>query len=190
MAGAMTDVSPEVLRELLRYEPDTGKLFWLERDVDWFTDGKHPAERRANIWNARYAGKEAFTACNSEGYRFGKVLNDPYKSHRVAWAVFRGEWPPEEIDHINGDRGDNRIVNLRAVTRLENHRNKKKPKNNTSGVIGVSFRKRDQKWKAQIMVKGKHLHLGCFANKADAIAARKAAEVKYGFHANHGRAGT
>ncbi len=97
------------------------------------------------------------------------------------------EWPRDQIDHINGVRTDNRIGNLRSVTSRENSRNLKLPTNNTSGRIGVMWSGRDSKWLAVIQVDGGKKHLGYFDNFEDASNARKAAELKYDFHENHGR---
>ncbi len=91
------------------------------------------------------------------------------------------------IDHINGDRGDNRISNLRVVTSTENNRNKAINKNNTSGVTGVTWSKSRRKWIAQIHIGKIGKALGGFDRVEDAIAARKNAETRYGFHENHGR---
>lgn len=110
--------SPEVLRQLLRYEPDTGKLFWLHRAADLF-----PSKSAAKSWNARFAGAEALATDNGQGYLAGRINGRPLKAHRVVWAISYGEWPIGEIDHINGNPGDNRIANLRAVGRTENTRN-------------------------------------------------------------------
>ena len=178
--------SPELLRKLLRYEPDTGKLYWRSRTPDMFTGGKRPVVQRCQRWNSRYAGEEAMKS-NSNGYKHGQVLQATHKAHRVIWAIFHGYWPIHEVDHIYGDRADNRISMLRSVSPQGNSRNKKTPCNNTSGHLGVSWRKQVSKWSASIGVDGKDLNLGYFIHKADAIAARKAAEVKYGFHKNHGR---
>lgn len=172
---------PELLRKLLRYEPETGKLFWRKRPPEMFG-------RRANFlaWNKRWAGKAAFTAYR-QGYHQGRVLSQNLVAHRVIWALHTGAWPEHQIDHINGNRADNRWRNLRAVTSAENMRNKRQRSNNTSGVTGVSWAKEKRKWLADIRVNGKQIHIGRFDQKADAIAARKAAEKQYGFHPNHGR---
>jgi len=98
-----------------------------------------------------------------------------------------GAWPPDQIDHVNGVRTDNRIENLRSVTHAENGRNQAIPRNNTSGVMGVARRTRGKKWHAQIKVGGKQIHLGSFDDKDEAIAARAAADIEHGFHENHGR---
>lgn len=177
-----TTTTPDLLRKLLRYEPDTGKLFWRERPIEMFS-----ADRHMNAWNARYKNREAFTTDNGKGYRKGKIFNKTTKAHRVIWAIHYGSWPDDQIDHINGVSDDNRIKNLRVVTNAENSRNKSMQKNNTSGVMGVYWCKDISKWKAQIQCNGKSIHLGYFTSKDDAIAARADAESKYGFHKNHGR---
>lgn len=172
--------SPEMLRKLLRYDPDTGKLFWQHRKIEMFAH-----ERSWKMWNTKYFGKEAFT-CLANGYRQGTIFYRGYQAHRVIWAIRHGKWV-KYIDHINGVRDDNRIENLRSVTHKENMQNSARPKNNTSGVTGVCRAKALSKWMAYIRVDYKQIHLGFFTDKADAIAARKAAEEKYGFHKNHGR---
>lgn len=179
--------APEDIRKLLRYEPDTGKLYWLERTPDLFEDGKQSAETVCRRWNTRYAGKEALTSDNGKGYRQGAIFSRVYFAHRVIWAIAHNEWPADQIDHINGVKNDNRIENLRAVTNQENHKNQKLSSNNTSGVTGVYWRPARRKWQVRIYVNGRLLHLGLYVNKDEAVAARKAAEVKYGFHENHGR---
>lgn len=175
-------ITPKEMRKLLRYERETGKLFWLERPREMFPD-----ERAWKIWNTRYAGKEAFTADNGNGYRRGAVFDKMYRAHRVIWAIHTGAWPDDHIDHINGVRDDNRIDNLRAVSHAENQKNCRGRKDNTSGVMGVHWYKRRGAWQAYIKVAGKNKHLGYFKSKEDAIAARAAAEIEYGFHENHGR---
>lgn len=176
----MNDVSPEILREFLTYDPDTGLLLWKSRDRKWFKD-----DRSWKIWNSRFAGKQAFTS-NRNGYLCGRIFDKAHQAHRVAWAIYYGDWPKGFIDHINGKRSDNTISNLRSVSSSINGRNKRLLKNNVSGHHGVSLCKSMARWYASIKVDGKTIGLGKFRQKKDAIAARKAAEVKYGFHANHG----
>lgn len=177
-------VPPHVLRELIEYNPETGVMTWHERPSKFFKqDRQRTAERNASNWNAKNAGKPAL-ACNSHGYLGGRLFDRTVKAHRVAWAIYYGEWPAQAIDHINGDRSDNRISNLRDVTIAENNRNETLRRNNKSGVTGVSWEKLRGKWQARIRNKC----VGYFDDKNDAIAARKAAEAVYGFHPNHGRA--
>ena len=102
--------------------------------------------------------------------------------------MHHGAWPKKGIDHINGITDDNRISNLRDVSQSDNMRNMTTPCRNTSGRIGVYWFARDCKWQAQIRADGKTKHLGYFDDINDAIAARKAAEIEYGYHENHGRA--
>jgi len=184
----MTDITVETLRELLDHDPATGELTWKVRDPKWFKGRRYTAQDQANAWNAKKAGKPALTAVNNKGYKTGGIFRKPYKAHRVIWAMATGAWPESQIDHINGIRDDNRIENLRDVTNQENSRNRKLRNDNTSGHIGVSWDKQENKWRAFIHVNGKKKHLGFFIDKADAIAARKAAEIEHGFHSNHGRA--
>lgn len=164
----------ETLRKLLRYEPETGKLYWLRR----------PGDKK---FNKRWTGKEAFTAIDGQKYHVGRVLYERYLAHRVAWALYHGEWPKGQIDHINHNRTDNRITNLRVVTNAKNMQNLGINSRNTSGVTGVHKDKRYGVWYAKITVNGKTIHLGTFKTKKEAVAARRAAEVKYGFHRNHGK---
>ena len=173
---------PTVLRLLLRYEPETGKLFWRERARVWFASGV-----QFKVWAKRYANQEAFTSSNGDGYLTGAILGRPVKAHRAAWTIANGRWPADQIDHINGNRSDNRLENLREVSAHENTKNQAIPSHNTSGHIGVSWAKTKAKWCAYIRVNNRLLMLGHFAKKEDAIAARAAASEKHGFHDNHGK---
>jgi hypothetical protein len=89
------------------------------------------------------------------------------------------EWPNGQIDHINGDRLDNRICNLRVASHAENQRNSRRPTANTSGIKGVSWDKRESKWQANIRVNNKMINLGRFNNKEDAAAVYRAAALRY-----------
>lgn len=174
--------TPETLRKLLSYDPDTGLLTWKRRPIEMFA-----TDRACNSWNAQYCRKPAFTADNGGGYRHGKIFGKTYFAHRVVYAIFHGAFPADQIDHINGDKSDNRIANLRDVTGTENMRNRVLPIDNTSGHIGVSWCGIKCRWHSRIHAHGKRRHIGYFADIEDAIAARATAEVKYGYHQNHGR---
>lgn len=174
-------VSVEILRKLLEYDPDTGFLTWKPRGREFF---RRDADQKT--WNAKFAGRQAFNQRGPGGYLVSEIFNRPYRAHRVAWALSHGEWA-SEIDHINGDRADNRIANLRAVTRSENSRNAARSRRNRSGVVGVSVDTLTGKWRAQIGVAGRARFLGLFETLDEAVAARRRAEVQYGFHPNHGR---
>lgn len=175
---ASSSIDLETARRLLAYNPETGSLTWKPRgDRDCPRDG-------GKRWNGRYAGREAFFV-SPEGYRQGMVLRIMVRAHRLAWLIHYGEWPRNDLDHINGNRLDNRISNLREVTRAENCRNQKLRKTNKSGVIGVI--QKGSRWHANIMANGKQVFLGSFSTKEEAAAARQAASDKCGYHPNHGR---
>jgi hypothetical protein len=152
------------LHRLFRY--DGRHLWWRERPS-------------SNFDMSRPAG-----SIRSDGYRRICVSSRFYLAHRLIWVFHFGVWPKYEIDHINHDRDDNRIENLRDTK--ENDLNRSPYKNNSSGFIGVSWHKCDKRWQARISVNGKQIHLGNFTRKEDAIQARKEAERKFGFHPNHG----
>lgn len=168
--------TPEQLRELLTYDPETGKLFWMERPVSMFNGER---ELSANKWNSRFAGREAFTCVLDSGYRTGLVFRKAYKAHRVAWAIFHGRWPRGQIDHVNGDKQDNRIINLREASQSENKRNTAIYRNNTSGYKGVCWHRATGKWISQIGLGGKQIRLGYFNDPAEAHAAYCEAAKKY-----------
>ena len=132
------------------------------------------------------AGSIAGTV-NAGGYIQVKLNGRLYYAHRIIWEMHNGQIPDGmEIDHINHNKADNRIENLRLVRHKNNTKNRSKHKNNTSGITGVSWYKRDKKWQATIMVDGNYMHLGFFDNFEAAVAARKEAELRHDFHKNHG----
>jgi len=136
MARTKTEVTPEVLRELLDYNPDMGVLVWEARDPKWFTSTAYrTAQGCANNWNTRRAGTEAFTCTGANGYKHGRVFGRGFLAHRVAYAIMQGEWPTHQIDHIDGCRSNNRWCNLRPCTKTENARNGKPY--GASGFLGV-----------------------------------------------------
>ena len=174
--------SPELLRKLLRYEPETGKLFWKFRPREMFV-----TKNIFGTWNTRWANAEAFTAVDGSGYKQGHAAGKHFRAHRVVWAVHFGRWPNHEIDHINGIKTDNRICNLRDVRHHDNMKNVSVPQASKSGHVGVRWVQEYRRWYAVIGNSGKRLYLGSFATKEGAIAARKQAEIEMGYHPNHGR---
>lgn len=170
----------EYLRECFDYCHETGVLIWKERPREHFATGSGQKNFNSQRTGRRIEGKQAL------GYISLKLTNRMFLAHRVIWAIYYGSWPTGQIDHINMDKSDNRIVNLKAATHAENRRRTSTPSNNCSGAIGVSWYKQHNKWRAYINVNGRRISLGCFIQKEDAIAARRAAEVRYGYASNHG----
>lgn len=158
------------LRQLLRYDPETGMLFWKERPASMFQGRRSSPEAMAVWWNDRYAGTPALNHTERSGYLNGAIWGGQYKAHRVAWAIFHGSEPAGYIDHINGDRSDNRIVNLRIVDKAANGRNSCKMKNNSSGYVGVSEIR--GKWQASCSISGKQVYVGVFPTPESAAKAR------------------
>lgn len=177
--------TPAELRQLLEYDPETGRFTHKARQARHFAAAKNP-QRAANSWNKRFAGKQTFTA-GFRGYRIGGLLGTQCYAHRVAWAYMTGEWPAVEIDHINGDPSDNCFANLRSVSKSENGRNKGIGRRNKSGVMGVIWCKTIGKWRATIRADNRQIHLGTFDDLSEAAKVRREAEARFGFHPNHGQ---
>lgn len=172
------DFDPLFLRELFDYDHETGVLLWRYRSRDMFNN-----DGSAKTWNKRFAGKPAFTEM-SIGYLGGRFLGRHHYAHRVAWAVYTGETPKGQIDHINGVRSDNRICNLRDVSLSENRKNQRRSSKNTTGFHGVTFS--HGKFVAQAKAGGVGYYLGRFDSAEDAHRARVAFDRANGFHENHG----
>ena len=155
----------------LSYDAETGNLLWKR------IKGRIPKSGIAGRVMHHHSGKK---------YRIVRYKNHYYLAHRLAWLIQTNSWPALQIDHIDGDSMNNRWSNLREVSPSENQKNLKKAKNNTSGVTGVYLEKRTGKWRSSIQVGGKTVHLGRSKDFNEAVAWRKSAEEKYGFHRNHG----
>lgn len=152
---------------LFYYDPINGKLYW-----------KHPRATKLK------AGDAAGTLHHS-GYLQTQVNGKIYRNHRLIWLMHYG-YLPRILDHIDHNKQNNKLENLREVTYSENCKNITRPRNNTSGVVGVSYSKRLGKWYAQIRSERAKYWLGVFDTFEEAVKARKEAEAKYGFHKNHG----
>lgn len=152
-------VSVDRLHELLRLDSETGKLFWRSTG-----SGRKRSE----------AG-----SIDGEGYRVVTINHRPFKAHRIVFALTLGRWPVEQIDHINGIRDDNRIVNLREATSAQNKQNTGLMRTNTSGQKGVSWHKRTGTWEARIMVNRRNIILGHFTNIEAASLVYRVACLKY-----------
>lgn len=140
----MTELTQEHLKELLSYDPETGIFTNLTQ--------------RGRVKKGAVAGSKY-----SNGYIYIEIDRKKYRAHRLAWLYVYGKFPKTFLDHINEIKDDNRIVNLRSATNLENKQNISSPRSNgTSGHLGVSWDKRVKKWDARIMVNGRQKHLGYF----------------------------
>lgn len=138
-------LTQERLKELLHYDPDTGIFTNL-------------TQRSSSCLIGTVAGSEY-----SNGYIYIQLGRKRYRAHRFAWLYVYGEFPEKLLDHINEIKDDNRIINLRLATHQQNKQNISSPNiTNTSGFIGVSWRKDHKKWAARIMVNGRQKHLGYF----------------------------
>lgn len=125
---------------------------------------------------------------SERGYKRCKIFRKSYMVHRLIWQFHHGEIPDGKIiDHIDGNPSNNFIENLRLATYSQNRMNSVLLKTNTSGVCGVSFKKKRNKWTAQITVNGKYISLGEFTNKIDAIEERLKAELQYGVYSWYNR---
>ena len=155
------ELTAENLRSILHYEPATGI----------FT-------RRVSVASNARAGDVAGSQ-GGGGYLYICICSRLYRAHRLAWLYVYGVWPKDQLDHVNRNTIDNRIANLRDVSHKQNHQNRSKPSNNTSGHPGVRWHKQNSRWQAKIMHNYKDISLGCFATIEEAVAARKAAEKLY-----------
>jgi len=162
-------IDQQTLKKYLRYEPDSGLFI------------RRTKAGRCDIGDI--AGSKS-----GSGYIYIRVEDTRHSAHRLAFLYVNGEFPPEQVDHVNHVTDDNRWCNLRLVSNLENARNQSMHSHNTSGTTGVSWYASGEKWSAEIMVNGKAIFLGRRTDKQEAIKLRKDAEVKYGFHENHGLA--
>lgn len=142
----------ENLRNTLNYDKETGLFRWIVK--------------RKGIEKSGIAGR-----ITDQGYRVICIDYKQYRAHRLAWLYIYGEWPPHEIDHINGIRSDNRIENLRSATHKQNRRNSLMYASNKTGFKGVYFYKQKKKWVAQIKMDGTTKYLGIFSKPEDAYEA-------------------
>lgn len=160
------ELTQEYLKSILYYHPESGDWIWLEKTSNYSYKMK--------------LGIQAGTLVN--GYIIIQINNKNYKSHRLAWFYMTGEWPPEQVDHIDElseHRHHNWWSNLRLANKQQNGANRGLPKNNTSGYKGVCWKKAFQKWVTVIQVNGKKKFLGYFDSKHDAARAYNEAAILY-----------
>ena len=168
----------QYLQEAVDYIEDTGKLYWKIRPRHHFD-----SDRGMNVSNSSYAGNEAGSL--HVGYVEIGINNTTYRAHRIIWKLMYNEDPEDTIDHINGDRTDNRLCNLRKATHLENSQNVVNlKKNNKSGFVGVCWYEKSGKWRATLTYKGDTMHLGLFetAHEAHLVREAKAKELQGEFY--------
>lgn len=158
----------DFLFEYLRYNETKGEFTWIKRP-------------NKNIHLHTRAGTK-----NSAGYRVISLFGKRYLEHRLAWFFVHGEMPKHEIDHINQIRDDNRISNLRQVTRSENQRNKTR-KDSRVDEVGIWWCRRRKRYIAEITLNGKKVYQKSFKDIDEAIQQRKAKALELGFHENHGK---
>ena len=151
------------LKEILYYDSDTGRFTWRKR-----------------VARGVKAGDVA-GSYNGEGYRNIKINGKPHLAHRLAWMYIYGYFPEHGIDHINKNPADNRIDNLREASQACNRRNTGNFKNSRSGVKGVMWDKRNNKWQVLIKVNGKQIAMGRFNDFMEAVCHRLAAEECLGW---------
>ena len=163
----MRDLTVDLLNHLFEYDKETGNLIWKIK--------------KRGIRKGSIAG-----TVKSNGYLCVGINYNSYRAHRLIFLMHKG-YLPKTIDHINGDKLDNRIENLRAATVGQNQHNRKTNANNTSGYKGVSWNKARKKWITGIKLEGKKIHLGYFDNVEEAAeVVRKAREELHGDFAHHG----
>jgi len=167
----MRELTVDLLNHLFEYDKETGNLIWKIK----------PSSRGHHVKAGDIAG-----TLKSHGYLCVGINYNSYRAHRLIFLMHKG-YLPKTIDHIDGDKLDNRIENLRAATVGQNQHNRKTNANNTSGYKGVSWNKAQKKWTARITLERKTINLGYFANVEEAAeVVRKAREELHGSFANHG----
>jgi hypothetical protein len=160
ITSPVADLTQEKLKSLIRYEPKTGNFYWS-----------------VNRPNGSKAGDMAGSV-DSCGYIVIGIMGNVYLAHRLAWLYMTGEWPLSFIDHVNTNRNDNKWENLRLADKVLNGQNIRKPrKHNKTGFLGVHIQK--GKFKAQIKVDKKPMHLGYFDTAELAHQAYLDAKRKY-----------
>ena len=158
-------ITVEMVKEMLIYEPHTGEFIWR----------RHMSPR------IRAGAPAGFT--NLDGYVYIGINGDKFSAHRLAWLISTGSWPKQQIDHINGNRGDNRFSNLRDVSNSTNGKNRVLRKDNKVQMVGISWCDRN-KWRVQVSTDSGRIRRN-FANLEDAIRARDQLYLQHGYTHRH-----
>jgi len=166
----------------LRYDPSTGRLFWKPRSAEYF-----PSQRSCDVWNAQWAEKQA-GGFDKNGYVVIGIFSRCIRAHRLIYFMIHGEWPTEQIDHINGVKSDNRWRNLRPASSKGNQRNQTRPITNTSGIKGLVYDTRRGTWYFQMRRDdgSRYSKTGFLTKEAAAQECRRVREMLHGEFANHG----
>lgn len=179
------------LKECFDYDAELGALIWKNRPVKHFK-----SVGGQKIFNTKHAGSIAGSPHKNKCDVYMRVVLRVHgrriqpRLHNVIWAWHTGDrfWGDLEVDHIDGNPLNNRIENLRLVTKSQNQKNAKRHSRNKSGIMGVMAHGRDKgKWIVRVNENSKHVHIGTFTDFFEACCARKSAEIQYGYSATHGR---
>jgi hypothetical protein len=165
------NLTQERVQELFAYNPEDGIL----------------RTKTIRQGSNSYIGQPIGTLTNY-GYLCVTIDTKRYQLHRVIWLYVYGYIPKEDLDHIDGNRTNNRLFNLREANRQDNLKNTAVHRDSSTSILGVNWDKRKSKWRATIYVNKKQEHLGYFKEIQEATLARQQANIRYGFHENHGRA--
>ncbi len=154
------------LRQCLHYDHIYGEFWWLQDRSD----------KVVPMWKCGASKKDLK---QPKRYIYIKVDGHLYFAHRLAWLHYYGEWPERFIDHINGNKRDNCIANLREASAVQNNQNRAVGRYNTSGCKGVSWDKKLKGWRVTIIINYRKIYVGCSQSLPKAVEMRQAAEEKY-----------
>lgn len=177
--------SQAYLKQLFRFDPLSGDLFWKGRPREHFCSNAS-FKRWNSVYPGSLAGNVSVTGGCGKKYRIIRINGENCRAHRIIWKLVYGKDPESCIDHIDGDGTNNALSNIRCASYSENNMNRGLSSRNKSGVCGVLFDPTTIRWTAKINHKHKKHYLGRFSSFLDAVAARKSAELRFGFHENHG----
>jgi hypothetical protein len=161
-------LTQEKIREFVIYDEGTGALVWRRREE---------TSQYLKSWNKRFAGRET-GSLDREGYTQTEVCGKYYRVHRLIWLYVYGSWPNGQIDHIDGDRANNRLANLREATPSHNRQNLSAVTTKESGLVGVTRMSRGDRWQARIGIDGIYHYLGSFECPDEAHAAYLKAKAR------------